>query len=109
VLPARPEVRRELRRLEDRVRAHGGSARVVGFHFDDPDQEAQVIADLCAARDGEYGEVLDRVPAFLEELRHERDRDRTTYEEVEESEAEAFARDSQPPAAGRSLRAARER
>src|SRR5262249_2537058 len=34
------------------------------------------------------GEVLGRVPAFLEELRSERARDRATYEEVEESEAD---------------------
>ena len=32
--------------------------------------------------------MLERVPAFLDELRSERDRDRATYEEVEESEAD---------------------
>jgi uncharacterized membrane protein YkvA (DUF1232 family) len=32
--------------------------------------------------------VLDRVPAFLEEPRSERDRERATYEEVEQSEAD---------------------
>jgi hypothetical protein len=88
VLPARPEVRREIRRLVDRVRANGGSARVLRIAFDDVNEEAQVIAELQAARDDEYGEVLERVPAFLDELRGERDRDRATYEEVEESEAD---------------------
>jgi Protein ChrB, N-terminal len=88
VLPARPGVQREIRRLVDRVRANGGTARVLRIAFDDLNEEAQVIAELQAARDDEYGEVLERVPAFLDELRGERDRDRATYEEVEESEAD---------------------
>jgi hypothetical protein len=61
---------------------------VLRIAFDDANQEAQVIAELQAARDDEYGEVLERVPAFLDELTSERDRDRATYEEVEESEAD---------------------
>jgi hypothetical protein len=88
VLPARPDVEREIRRLVDRVRANGGTARVLRIAFDDTGEEAQVISELQAARDDEYGEVLERVPAFLDELRSERDRDRATYEEVEESEAD---------------------
>jgi hypothetical protein len=88
VLPARPDVQREVRRLEDRVRANGGTVRVLRITFDNAREEAQVICELQAARDDEYGEVLDRVPAFLDELRGERDRDRATYEEVEESEAD---------------------
>jgi hypothetical protein len=88
VLPARPEVEREIRRLVDRVRGNGGTARVLRIAFDDEDQEAQVVSELQAARDDEYGEVLERIPAFLDELSRERDRDRATYEEVEESEAD---------------------
>ncbi len=56
--------------------------------FEDADEEAQLVSELQAARDDEYGAVLERVPTFLEELPHERDRDRATYEEVEESEAD---------------------
>ena len=88
VLPARPDVERELRRLADRIRAGGGTARVLRITFEDAHEEAQVVSELQAARDDEYGEVLERVPAFLDELRSERDRDRATYEEVEESEAD---------------------
>ena len=88
VLPARPEVEREIRRLVDRVRANGGSARVLHVTFGEAGEEAQLVSELQAARDDEYGEVLERVPAFLEELRSERARDRATYEEVEESEAD---------------------
>jgi len=88
VLPARPEVQRDIRRLVDRVHAQGGSARVLTVSFEDADEEAQVIEELRAARDDEYGEVLARVPGLLDELRQERIRDRATYEEVEESEAD---------------------
>jgi len=88
VLPARPDVEREIRRLVDRVRANGGAARVLRITFEDTDEEARLVSELQAARDDEYGEVLERVPAFLAELRDERDRDRATYEEVEESEAD---------------------
>jgi hypothetical protein len=87
LLPARPDVEREIRRLVDRVRANGGTSRVLRIAFDDAD-EARVVSELQAARDDEYSEVLERVPAFLDELRSERERDRATYEEVEESEAD---------------------
>jgi hypothetical protein len=88
VIPARPEVVRETRRLADRIRAQGGSARLITIRFDDPREESEAIAALSAARDDEYAEVLDRIPAFREELRMERARGRATYEEVEESEAD---------------------
>jgi hypothetical protein len=88
VLPARADVEREIRRLVDRVRANGGAARVLRITFEDTNEEALLVSELQAVRDDEYGEVLERVPAFLAELRNERDRDRATYEEVEESEAD---------------------
>jgi hypothetical protein len=88
LLPVRPDVQREIRLLVDRVRANGGSARVLHITIEDANEEAEVIAELQAARDDEYGEVLERVPAFLDELRAERERGRATYEEVEESEAD---------------------
>jgi hypothetical protein len=88
VLPARPDVEREIRRLVDRVRVNGGSARALRVAFEDASEERQLVSEMQAARDDEYSEVLDRVPAFLEELRSERARDRATYEEVEESEAD---------------------
>src|SRR5262245_28358186 len=88
VLPARPDVEREIRRLVDRVRANGGAARALRIHFEDAREEEELVAELQAARDDEYGEVLERLPAFLDELSSERERDRATYEEVEESEAD---------------------
>jgi Protein ChrB, N-terminal len=88
LLPARPEVQREIRRLADRVHSQGGNARVLRIALEDPGEESRVIDELRRARDEEYGEMLERVPALLDELRTERERDRATYEEVEESEAD---------------------
>jgi proline dehydrogenase len=88
VLPARADVEREIRRLVERVRSNGGAARALRIEFEDAHEEAELVAELQAARDDEYGEVLERLPAFLEELSSERHRDRATYEEVEESEAD---------------------
>ncbi|MFF4778515.1 Chromate resistance protein ChrB [Microtetraspora fusca] len=88
LLPLRPEVVREVRRLTDRMRQHGGSSRVLRIAFTDPAEREQVIAELNAARDAEYAEVLERLPSFMEELAMERARGRATYAEVEESEAD---------------------
>ncbi len=88
LLPARPALVREVRRLVDRVRRDGGTARVLSVAFTGPGEEQVLRAELNLARDGEYGEVLERVPAFLEELAAERAKGRTTYAEVEESEAD---------------------
>jgi hypothetical protein len=88
LLPARPEVLRDVRRLVDRVRHQGGSARMLRMAFAEPVQERDVIAEFNAARDAEYAEVLERLPALRQELTDERARGRTTYAEVEESEAD---------------------
>src|ERR1700745_1489829 len=55
VLPARAEFEREIRRLVDRVRANGGAARVLRITFEDAGEEAQLISELQAARNDEYG------------------------------------------------------
>jgi hypothetical protein len=88
LLPEREETFRQVRRLLDRVRQHGGSARSLRVTFLDPAEEQQLIGEFNAARDAEYAEVLDRLPAFREELERERARGRVTYAEVEESEAD---------------------
>ena len=88
LLPARPEVVREVRRLADRVRHQGGTARVLTMTFTDPAEEEAVIAELNASRDVEYHEVLERLPALRRELAEERAKGNTTYAEVEESEAD---------------------
>jgi len=88
LLPARPEVTREVRRLLDRVHRQGGTGRVLHVTLTDPAELGQVVAEMNTARDDEYGEVLERLPEFLAELDKERARGRTTYAEVEECEAD---------------------
>jgi hypothetical protein len=51
-------------------------------------ERARLVAELNAARDEEYGEVLKRLPEFAAELDKQRARGRTTYAEVEECEAD---------------------
>jgi hypothetical protein len=88
LLPARAEVVREVRRLEDRIRHQGGTARVLRMAFTDPAEEAAMIAEFNAARDAEYAELLERLPELRQELADEQARGNVTYAEVEESEAD---------------------
>lgn len=88
LLPARPEVAREVRRLADRVRHQGGACRVLTTTLPNPAEEASVIAEFNAARDVEYTDLLGRLPSLHEELAEERARGNATYVEVEESEAD---------------------
>jgi hypothetical protein len=88
LLPERPEVVREVRRLADRIRRQGGTARVLSMALTDPAEEQAVIAELNTARDAEYAEVLGRLPQLRQELADERARGNATYAEVEESEAD---------------------
>lgn len=88
LLPAIPAVVREVRILEDRVRQQGGSARVLRMAFQDAADERAVIAELNAARDDEYNELLSRIPELRQELSVERQRGNVTFAELEESEAD---------------------
>jgi hypothetical protein len=55
----------------------------------DPAEEQTVVDELNTARDSEYAEVLERLPAVRQELSDERARGgQLTYAEVEESEAD---------------------
>ena len=88
LLPDRPEVARAVRRLLDRVRRDGGEGRLLHVTLPERAEQAQIIEAFRSERAIEYGEVLERVPGLLEELATERARGRTTYAEVEESEAD---------------------
>lgn len=88
LLPERPQVAREVRRLAARVAHQGGQARVLRIRFADAAEQAQIVAEMNAARDAEYAEVVERLPTLLDELAAEQARGRVTYPEVEESEAD---------------------
>jgi hypothetical protein len=88
LLPDRPPVAKTITRLAARVRDQGGQARVLHIRVSDDGEVARLIEQQRAERDAEYGEVVERAPAFLAELEQETARGRTTYAEVEESEAD---------------------
>ena len=50
--------------------------------FTDATEERAVIADMNAARNDEYAEVLERLPELRTELATERARSNATYAEV---------------------------
>lgn len=88
LLPDRPPVARTVTRLAARVRDQGGQARVVHVRLTDDGELARLIDQQRTDRDVEYAEVVERTPAFLDELEQETARGRTTYAEVEESDAD---------------------
>ncbi|MGW3349726.1 Chromate resistance protein ChrB [Nonomuraea rubra] len=88
LLPEREQTVRQLRRLLDRVHQQGGNGRMLRLTLTDAGEERQIVGEFNAARDAEYAEVLQRLPAFRQELAAERARGRATYAEVEESEAD---------------------
>jgi hypothetical protein len=88
LLPDRPEVARAVGRLAARVRAEGGAARVLHVRISDAGEREQLIREMRAAIQAEYGEVLQRLPSFFAELDSETVRGNVTFAEVEESEAD---------------------
>jgi hypothetical protein len=88
VLPALDRVEREVRRLLARVRADGGTGRILTIAVPHPAEHAELVAEFNAARDVEYAEVVERTPALLAEIAEETARGRAGYAEVEESEAD---------------------
>ncbi len=88
LLPDRPEVRRQLQRLLHRVAREGGQGRLLRLRLVDEDERRAVVAELQAARDAEYADLLERLPSFFAELEMETARGRASYVEVEESEAD---------------------
>lgn len=88
MLPARTDVIGDVRALLDETRRENGTGQMQRVSFTDRAAEDRVIADMNAAVDAEYAEVLGRLPAFFSELEYERKRGRVIYAEVEESEAD---------------------
>lgn len=88
LLPAVPTVLKEINRFTDRVRRDGGQVRTLSFQITEQAEHDGLVREFNDARNEEYAEILERSPSFLAELEMERQRGRTTYAEVEESEAD---------------------
>jgi Protein ChrB, N-terminal len=88
LLPDQADVADKVETLSRRVRDSGGKAQVLKTVLVVDAEEAKIRAEQSAARDTEYGEVIERTGEFLAEIDRETQRNRATYTEVEESEAD---------------------
>jgi hypothetical protein len=88
VLPDRPELRRELDRLGQRIRSAGGEADFLETTSPSEVWEEQLVARFNAARDAEYDEILDSVEGFEDEINRETRKKRFRFAELEEGEAD---------------------
>ncbi len=87
LLPDLPKVRETLTPVTARIRGQGGRVRILTVSLPADEHDA-LVAEQRDDRDEEYGEVIERVPQFLEEIVMETARGRASYAEVEESEAD---------------------
>lgn len=88
LLPDRPPVAGAVRKLVDKIRAEGGTVRLLHLTLADPVERGELIGEFRASVTAEYGEVLERLPAFFAEIETESAKGRTTFAGVEESEAD---------------------
>jgi hypothetical protein len=88
LLPATPKTTRAATRLVTRLQAEGGHGEMLRTRLTDAKQEAAVIAAMQRERTDEYHELVESTRQFHEELQLERRRGRTTYTELEESDAD---------------------
>lgn len=88
LLPDRDGVHKIVERVIKRVGDEGGRARALPITISDRVEAALIVEAFNAERQDEYAEFCSRTPAFLEEIASERAKDRATYTEVEESEAD---------------------
>lgn len=88
VLPDRPELREGLDQLGQRIRSAGGEASLLETVSPSQGWEDDLVARFNAARDAEYGEVLDSLERFEDEIRRESRKKRFRFAELEEGEAD---------------------
>jgi hypothetical protein len=88
LLPATPKTTRAAARVVTRLRDQGGHGEMLRIRLTDTKQESAVIDAIQRERTDEYHEVVESTRRFHEELQLERRRGRTTYTELEESDAD---------------------
>jgi len=88
VLPATTETTRAVNRMLARLHEQGGQGSALNIAITDARQQDALIEAFQHERADEYSEVVQRTKGFHAELAHERARDRLTYTELEESDAD---------------------
>nr|WP_255575549.1 Chromate resistance protein ChrB [Caproiciproducens faecalis] len=87
ILPLSDENYNLLNDIKDEVSRNGGEAFVMTISTDE-DGEKRIINKFNAARDEEYGELLEQCEEFFKEIDKETARKNFTFAEIEENEEE---------------------
>jgi len=87
-LPARLAADEELSAIASSLRAAGGSLDAYTVERFEVGAEERLKVQYNAARDAEYEELIERAEALVQELAREGARDKFTFAEVEENEAD---------------------
>jgi hypothetical protein len=87
-VPARLDVGKELDEIAKDLKAAGGSSDTFRVEQMSAASEQRLIEIYNAARDVEYAELIEQAEAVLEELELEGGRQKFTFAEVEENEAD---------------------
>jgi hypothetical protein len=88
LLPARLEVNDDLQEIAANLTGAGGSLQSLTVAEFSDESERRLEALYNAARDAEYEEVIERAEALIGELEREGARDKFTFAEVEENDAD---------------------
>lgn len=88
ILPDQPDTRVALEALAQRIRDYAGDVSLLETASTDAAWEQHLIARFNEARDAEYGEVIENVERFEDEVRREERKGRFHFAQLEDLEAE---------------------
>lgn len=88
IVPKDQDVEKRLKKLEILIREHNGESNLLEVEKLSAKSEEALILDFNSERDKEYKEFIEESEQFLKELETESARQKFTFHEVEENEAE---------------------
>lgn len=88
ILPDREGLRDSLEALSQKIREFGGEVSLLTTVSPDLTWQRETIERFNQARDAEYIEVVENVERFEDEIRRERRKERFTFAQLEDIEAE---------------------
>lgn len=88
VLPDQEGMRATLETLSQKIRDFGGEASLLATTSSDLAWEHETIKRINEARDAEYAEIIENVERFEDEIRRERSKDRLSFAQLEDIEAD---------------------
>ena len=88
ILPQRPELQEALNRLSAQVTEFKGEVSMLETVSPDPAWQHHVIEQFNLARAKEYAEVLENLERFEDEVRRETRKNKFTFAELEDLEAD---------------------